>query len=85
MTDTPRRASAVIIGAGIVGNSLVHHLAQLGWASIIVSIVVAFISGYASIWFLIHYLKTHTTSIFVYYRLALGTMMIVLLLAGYLT
>jgi len=61
-----------------------HHLAQLGWASIVVSIVVAFISGYASIWFLIHYLKTHTTSIFVYYRLALGTMMIVLLLAGYL-
>src|SRR5207237_5753079 len=31
MTDTPRRASAVIIGAGIVGNSLVHHLAQLAW------------------------------------------------------
>ena len=30
MTDTPRRASAVIIGAGIVGNSLVHHLARLG-------------------------------------------------------
>ena len=27
MTDTPARASAVIIGAGIVGNSLVHHLA----------------------------------------------------------
>src|SRR5215472_3190973 len=30
MTDTPARASAVIIGAGIVGNSLVHHLALLG-------------------------------------------------------
>ena len=61
-----------------------HHLAQLGWTSIVVSIVVAFVSGYASIWFLIRYLKTHTTSIFVYYRLALGAMMIVLLLAGYL-
>src|SRR5207247_3417582 len=31
MSDTPARASAVIIGAGIVGNSLVHHLARLGW------------------------------------------------------
>jgi hypothetical protein len=27
MSDTPAGASAVIIGAGIVGNSLVHHLA----------------------------------------------------------
>jgi undecaprenyl-diphosphatase len=61
-----------------------HHLAQLGWASIVVSIAVAFVSGYASIWFLIRYLKTHTTSIFVYYRLALGAVMIVLLIAGYL-
>src|SRR5438552_19040204 len=35
MTDTPARASAVVIGAGIVGNSLVHHLAQLGWRDLV--------------------------------------------------
>src|SRR5580698_7485047 len=38
MTDIPGRpqnASAVIIGAGIVGNSLVHHLAQLGWRDLV--------------------------------------------------
>jgi heterotetrameric sarcosine oxidase gamma subunit len=35
MTDTPARASAVVIGAGIVGNSLVHHLAQLGWHDLV--------------------------------------------------
>jgi glycine cleavage system aminomethyltransferase T/glycine/D-amino acid oxidase-like deaminating enzyme len=28
-------ARAVIIGAGIVGNSLVHHLAQLGWRDLV--------------------------------------------------
>src|SRR5580704_17997711 len=35
MSDMPTRASAVVIGAGIVGNSLVHHLALLGWTDIV--------------------------------------------------
>ena len=35
MTDIPGRASAVIIGAGIVGNSLAHHLARLGWRDLV--------------------------------------------------
>src|SRR5262245_40541166 len=33
----PPRASAVIVGAGIVGNSLVHHLAQLGWRDLVLA------------------------------------------------
>ncbi len=35
MTEVPSRASAVVIGAGIVGNSLVHHLALLGWRDVV--------------------------------------------------
>ena len=35
MPDIPSRASAVVIGAGIVGNSLVHHLALLGWRDVV--------------------------------------------------
>src|SRR6266571_18680 len=35
MTETSARASAVIVGAGIVGNSLVHHLALLGWRDLV--------------------------------------------------
>src|SRR5437870_10072162 len=38
MTETsslPSSAKAVVIGAGIVGNSLVHHLARLGWRDLI--------------------------------------------------
>src|SRR5579862_4119979 len=35
MNEIPVRASAVVIGAGIVGNSLVHHLALLGWRDVV--------------------------------------------------
>jgi glycine cleavage system aminomethyltransferase T/glycine/D-amino acid oxidase-like deaminating enzyme len=31
----PATARAVLIGAGIVGNSLVHHLARLGWTDLV--------------------------------------------------
>jgi heterotetrameric sarcosine oxidase gamma subunit len=35
VSEIPGRASAVIIGAGIVGNSLAYHLARLGWNDIV--------------------------------------------------
>ncbi|MGH8862964.1 MAG: NAD(P)/FAD-dependent oxidoreductase, partial [Jatrophihabitantaceae bacterium] len=35
MAAAPQRARVVVIGAGIVGNSLVYHLARLGWRDIV--------------------------------------------------
>ncbi len=35
MATVPSTARVVVIGAGIVGNSLVYHLARLGWSDIV--------------------------------------------------
>jgi glycine/D-amino acid oxidase-like deaminating enzyme len=35
MATVPGSARVVVIGAGIVGNSLVYHLARLGWRDIV--------------------------------------------------
>ena len=35
MASLPERAKVVVIGAGIVGNSMVWHLAKLGWRDIV--------------------------------------------------
>ena len=33
--QAPSEAKCVVIGAGIVGNSIVWHLARLGWTDIV--------------------------------------------------
>src|SRR5499427_8172959 len=35
VNEVPAQARAVIIGAGIVGNSLAYHLARLGWRELV--------------------------------------------------
>lgn len=35
MATVPSTADVVVIGAGIVGNSLVHHLTRLGWKNVV--------------------------------------------------
>ena len=35
MSTVPSKAKAVVIGAGIVGNSIAYHLARLGWREIV--------------------------------------------------
>ena len=60
-----------------------EHLSAIGMQPIIIAIVVAFVSGWASIYFLLWYLRTHTTHVFIYYRYVLGLVLAVLLIAGY--
>lgn len=60
------------------------ELVRLGTTPIIVGIVVAFVSGWASIFFLLRYLRTHTTHVFIYYRYVLGAVMVALLVTGFI-
>jgi undecaprenyl-diphosphatase len=59
-----------------------EELALIGTTPLLVSIFVAFISGWASIFFLLRYLRTHTTHVFIYYRYILGAILAALLIAG---
>jgi undecaprenyl-diphosphatase len=49
---------------------------------LVVATVVAGVVGYASIWFLLRFLRTHSTWLFIIYRVALGAILIALLSAG---
>jgi len=60
----------------------IHKLSGASYLPLTLSAIIAGIVGYASIWFLIRYLKTHSTGIFIVYRLILGTVLIVLLAGG---
>ncbi|MBA2765808.1 MAG: undecaprenyl-diphosphate phosphatase [Solirubrobacterales bacterium] len=56
--------------------------ADPGWAAIAVATVLAFFAGYATIAFLLRYLVTHSVNVFVVYRIALGTLVLVLVGTG---
>jgi undecaprenyl-diphosphatase len=53
-----------------------------GAGEIVVATILAFITGYAAIAFLLRYLVTHSLTVFVIYRVGLGTLLLVLLAAG---
>ena len=50
-----------------------------------VATIVSGLVGYASIWFLLRFLRTHSTGVFVVYRLIVGAAIILALLGGYIT
>jgi len=55
-----------------------NFIGQVGVINVVVSTVVAGVVGYASIAFLLKYLRTHTTFIFIYYRIIVGALLLVL-------
>ena len=57
---------------------------ELGMANLAIATVVSAVSGYAAIAWLLRYLMRHTVMVFVWYRIALGILLVALLAAGYL-
>ncbi len=52
------------------------------YGALFIATLVSGVVGYASIWFLLRFLRTHSTGIFIGYRIILGGIIIILLLAG---
>ena len=77
---------SVLAAAGFEMKDAIKHagLGQHGVGTIIIGSGVALVVGYATIAWLIRFLRTRTTVPFVIYRVVLGALLIGLLAAGVL-
>ena len=59
-----------------------HRLPSGSLTTLAIGTIVSGIVGYASIWFLLRFLKTHTTGVFIGYRLLVGGAILIMLFSG---
>ena len=60
-----------------------HHISGgVGWGATIIATVVSFVVGYASIAWLLKFVASNDFSLFIWYRVGLGVLIIVLLAGG---
>jgi undecaprenyl-diphosphatase len=79
-------AIPAVIGAGLFElQEIPHGDNNYGWGPTIVATVVSFLVGYAAIAWLLRYVATNSYLPFVIYRVALGSLTLLLLGAGVLT
>ena len=62
-----------------------HKLPPGSYGSLAVATVVSGVVGYASIWFLLRYLRTHSTGVFIVYRVIVGGLILAALSLGYIS
>ncbi len=63
----------------------IHKLPADSYLPLIVATIVSGLVGYASIWFLLRFLRKHSTAVFVAYRLIVGGAIVFALIGGYIT
>jgi undecaprenyl-diphosphatase len=75
--------AVVLSGALEFGSILSGEEGEhVGLGSLFVATFLAFVAGYASIAFLLRFLTSHTTIVFVVYRVALGALVLALVSTG---
>jgi undecaprenyl-diphosphatase len=63
----------------------IHKLPPGTHLALIVATIVSGVIGYASIWFLLRFLRTHSTGVFIVYRLLVGAAILFALAGGYIS
>ena len=91
MRETAARFSFLLSMPAILASGLlelkeaIHKLPAGSYGSLVVATIVSGIIGYASIWFLLRYLRTHSTGVFIAYRLVIGSAILIALFSGHLS
>ena len=74
-----------VFAAGVFELRKVHFGSRAEVLNVLVAGLAAFVVGYAAVAFLLGYLRKHSTWIFIFYRLAMGFLLLALLHTGKLT
>jgi undecaprenyl-diphosphatase len=86
--ETAARFSFLLSMPAIAASGLLelkealHLLPKDNLITLLVGTIVSAIVGYASIWFLLRFLRTHTTGVFIGYRLIVGVAILIMLFSG---
>jgi undecaprenyl-diphosphatase len=76
---------AIAASGALELKEALHKLPDGSFVPLIVATVVSGAVGYASIWFLLKFLRTHSTGVFIVYRVIVGAAIIFALSGGYIS
>jgi len=86
--ETAARFSFLLSMPAIAASGLLelkealHRLPHDSLTTLAVGTIISAVVGYASIWFLLRFLRTHTTGVFIGYRLIVGGAILIMLING---
>jgi undecaprenyl-diphosphatase len=76
---------AIAASGALELKEAIHKLPDGSFIPLLVATIVSGAVGYASIWFLLRFLRTHSTGIFIIYRVIVGAVIIFALFGGYIS